>query len=305
MKNKHLLSVADLTTDQVAELLELSGRVKQEPEKYRKQLKGKSLALLFQKPSTRTRVSFQVGMHQLGGLAVVLGQNELQIGRGETIADTARVLSRYVDAIMARVFSQSILDELAAHGSVPVINGLSDLLHPCQALTDFFTIQENFGSLKGIRVAYVGDGNNVAHSLANTAAKVGAYLTIATPEGYAPQPKLIAAAREAGAKTGARITVTTDPVAAVKGVQVVYTDTWASMGQEAEHKARLAVFTGFQVNGELFAKADSDAIFLHCLPAHRGEEVTDDVADHSRSRIFDQAENRLHTQKAILLRILG
>jgi ornithine carbamoyltransferase len=262
--------------------------------------------MIFQKPSTRTRVSFQVGIQQLGGVGLSLGQNELQLGRGETIEDTARVLSRYVNGIMARVFSHENVVKLAACATVPVINGLSDLLHPCQAIADYFTMQERFGALKGLRVVYVGDGNNVAHSLANGAAKLGVDLVICTPGGkYAPDEQVIAQARKAARATGAKISLIQDPAKAVRRGKVVYTDVWTSMGQEEEAKLRRKELAAYQVNAALFAKAADDAIFMHCLPAHRGEEVTDEVADHARSVIFDQAENRMHTQKAIMALLMG
>jgi ornithine carbamoyltransferase len=305
MQARHLISIHDLTVDDLARILDLSFEVKARPERYRAALLGKTMALVFQKPSTRTRVSFQVGIHQLGGTALSLGQNELQLGRGETVADTARVLSRYVDGIMARVFSNDDVVTLARYSSVPVINGLSDLLHPCQAICDFFTVKEKLGEVKGIKVAYVGDGNNVAHSLAYCAAKLGGHLVIACPEGYRPDPQVIAQARLDGEETGAAIEVVTDPEEAVRGAAVVYADVWTSMGQEAEARKRRMDLAAYQVNARLFGLARPDAIFMHCLPAHRGEEVTDEVADHPRSVIFDQAENRLHTQKAVMLLLMG
>ena len=302
---KNLVGLDSLSRDEVAGLLALAHEVKRKRERYRGALAGKILAMIFQKPSTRTRVSFQAAMMQCGGHAQVLGQHELQLGRGESVADTARVLGRYVDAIMARVFAHSDVVTLAEHAGVPVINGLSDLLHPCQALADYQTLQEHFGQLEGLPLTYVGDGNNVAHSLAHGAAKLGVALTIAVPEGYEPDAAVIAAAQAAGRETGATIAVVHDPAAAVRGAKAVYTDVWTSMGQEAEEATRHKELMPFQVNAELFALADSDAIFLHCLPAHRGDEVTDEVADHQRSLIFDQAENRLHAQKALLIELLS
>jgi ornithine carbamoyltransferase len=306
MKATHLVSIHDLTLDDFSEIIHLTRAVKAHRERYRSALAGKTLAMVFQKPSTRTRVSFQVGIHELGGMGMSLGQNELQLGRGETVADTARVLARYVDGIMARVFSHGDILTLAKHSTVPVINGLSDLLHPCQAICDFFTVLERFGKdVKGLRVAYLGDGNNVAHSLAYGAAKLGVELVIATPGGkYAPNEKVIAEARGDAGATGARIELSTDPEKAVRGAKVVYTDVWTSMGQEEETKQRRKDLAPFQVNAALFEKADRDAIFMHCLPAHRGEEVTDEVADHERSVIFDQAENRLHSQKAVMILLM-
>jgi len=311
MKNRalstnHLVSIQDLTVDDVALILDLSRAMKAHPGRYRGALSRKTLAMIFQKPSTRTRISFQVGIHQLGGMGMSLGFNELQLGRGETVADTARVLSRYVDGVMARVYAHGDIIGLAASSSVPVINGLSDLLHPCQAICDWFTVLERFGTFEGVKVTYVGDGNNVVHSLANAAAKLGGHLVIATPGGsYRPNDELVARAREDGKQTGARIELSEDPTEAVSGARVVYTDVWTSMGQEEQAKQRRQDLAPFQVNAALFAKAAPDAIFMHCLPAHRGEEVTDEVADHQRSVIFDQAENRLHTQKAVMALLMG
>lgn len=298
---KHLVGIDALSNEEMREILALTAKMKADPRAYRTRLAGKSLAMLFQKPSTRTRMSFQVGIFQLGGQALVMGQNDLQLGRGETLADTAKVMSRYVHGLMARVFGHDDVVELAKHATIPVINGLSDMLHPCQGLTDYFSMQECFGDLSGLRVAYLGDGNNVAHSLAHGAARLGVHLVIGTPGGrYSPSEDVIAAAREHGKSTGATIDVVTDASEAVKGARVVYTDVWTSMGQEAENAQRLQDLRDFQVDGALFGKAEADAIFMHCLPAHRGEEVADDVADHKRSIIFDQAENRLHTQKALM-----
>jgi ornithine carbamoyltransferase len=301
MNAKHLVSIHDLSIEDLQEILGLSTAMKRWPQRYRAALAGKTLAMIFQKPSTRTRVSFQVGIQQLGGVGLSLGQNELQLGRGETIEDTACVLSRYVDGIMARVFSHDDVIKLANHATVPVINGLSDLLHPCQAIADYFTMRERFGDLHGLRVVYVGDGNNVAHSLAYGAAKLGVQLVICTPgDTYAPNEEVIAIARKDAKATGAKISVTQDARKAVRGAKVVYTDVWTSMGQEEEAKQRRNDLAAYQVNAELFARAAEDAIFMHCLPAHRGEEVTNEVADHPRSVIFDQAENRMHTQKAVM-----
>jgi ornithine carbamoyltransferase len=305
MKLKHLTGLDELTGDDVTRLLDLAAVVKRQRDRFRGALAGKILAMIFQKPSTRTRVSFQSAMMQTGGHAQVLGQNELQLGRGETIADTARVLSRYVDGIMARVFSHNDILALAENSSVPVINGLSDATHPCQALADYQTMIEHFGEIRGLPVTYIGDGNNVAHSLAYGAAHLGVKLTIAVPQGYEPDPEVITKSRKMAEQTGASIEVVHDPAAGVSGAKVLYTDVWTSMGQEAETQKRLKDLADFQVNGDLFAKADTDAVFLHCLPAHRGEEVTDEVCDHDRSLIFDQAENRLHAQKAVLIDLLA
>jgi ornithine carbamoyltransferase len=262
---------------------------------------GKTLAMVFQKPSNRTRVSFEVGMYQLGGHALSLSPQEIQMGQRETPSDTGRVLARYIDAIMARVFSHEEVEELARAAEVPVINGLSDLHHPCQALADLLTIREELGALESVKVAYFGDGNNVAHSLALGCALTGAQLTIAHPEDHAPDPGVV----ELTAKLGAAPTLTEDPLEGAAGARVVYTDVWASMGQEAETEERKEKFAPYQVNEELMSHAVPDAIFLHCLPAHRGEEVTAEVIDGPKSRVFDQAENRLHAQKALLYLLLA
>ena len=262
---------------------------------------GKTLAMVFQKPSNRTRVSFEVGMYHLGGHALPLSPQELQIGKRETPSDTGRVLARYIDAIMVRTFDHEELEELAATADVPVINGLSDSHHPCQALADLLTIREELGELEGLKLTYVGDGNNVAHSLALGCALTGAQLTIAHPEGHGPDPRVV----ELATKLGDAPTITEDPQEGVAGARVVYTDVWASMGQEAEAEERKKKFMPYQVNGELMSRAAPGAIFLHCLPAHRGEEVTAGVIDGPQSRVFDQAENRLHAQKALLYLLLG
>jgi len=302
MNQKHLLSIHDLTLGEVNEIFDLTRDLKErlrrkEPHRW---LEGKTLAMLFEKPSTRTRVSFEVGMAQLGGHAVVLNATDTQLGRGETIPDTARVLSRYVDGIMARTFAHDTVLELARHGSVPVINGLTDLLHPCQVLADLFTVAERFPRLDEMVMTYVGDGNNMAHSYMYGAAKVGAELRIASPEGFKPDAEVQANAEEDARASGGSIAILDDPEEAVAGAHVVCTDTWASMGQEAEHEARKKVFAPYQVNAALMKKARPEAIVLHCLPAHRGDEITDDVMDGPQSAIFDEAENRLHVQKAIL-----
>jgi ornithine carbamoyltransferase len=269
-------------------------------------LAGKTLAMLFQKPSLRTRVSFEVGMLQLGGRALYLSPNEVQMGERESIADVARVLSRYVDVIMARVFRHADIAELAECASVPVINGLSELSHPCQALADFLTILEKKGSLEGLTLAFIGDGdNNVAHSLLLAAAKLGVNFHVASPPGYLPGENYLALAQASAEASGSRVRVFGDPAEAVAGADVIYTDVWTSMGQEAESQRRLAAFRGFQVNAELVAQAKDDAVVMHDLPAHRGEEITGDVIDGPQSVVFDQAENRLHAQKAVLYLVLG
>jgi len=261
--------------------------------------------MIFQKPSLRTRISFEMGMLQLGGQALYLSPNEIQLGVRESVPDVARVLSRYVDGIMARVFAHRHIEELAAHATVPVINGLSDYSHPCQALADLFTIHERRGELAGLKLAYVGDGNNVAHSLLFAATKVGMDIALATPRGYEPDAGVVEKARRFAAGSGSRVTLTDDPTAAVQGADIIYTDVWTSMGQEAERERRLAVFPPYQVNAALIAQAKPDVLVMHCLPAHRGEEITDEVIDGPHSIVFDQAENRLHAQKAILALLMG
>jgi ornithine carbamoyltransferase len=306
MKQKHLLSLRDYSRADIEEIFDLAARVKRDPGGYSSALAGKALAMIFQKPSTRTRVSFEVGMFQLGGTALYLGANDIQLHRGETIADTAKVLSRYVDAIMARVFSHQDVIDLARHGSVPVINGLSDLLHPCQALADYFTLRERRGGLEGLKIAYVGDGNNVCHELMIGAMKLGMAMSVATPAGYEPNQLIVKSVAREAQKSGTPVPeIVGDPMEAVAGADVVYTDVWASMGQEAEAESRAQAFTGFMVSPEMMAAASRDAVFMHCLPAHRGEEVAAEVIDGPHSVVFDEAENRLHTQKALLLLLMG
>ena len=304
---KHFLTLADLTPDQVWHLLDLAHRLKEE---WRAggnapRLRGKVLGMIFQKPSLRTRVSFDVAMLQLGGHALYLSPNEIQLGVRESIADVARVTSRYVNGIMARVFAHAHVEELAQYATVPVINGLSDYAHPCQILADLFTIHEKRGRLEGLKLAYVGDGNNVCHSLLFGAALTGMHIAVATPPGYEPSPEAVRRAREIAAETGSEIALTRDPHAAVAEADVIYTDVWASMGQEAERERRLKVFPPYQVNAQLVARARPDVMVMHCLPAHRGEEITDEVIDGPHSIVFDQAENRLHAQKAILVELMG
>ena len=294
----------DWKPEEIAALLDLAERVKTDPGRFRQALAGRTLAMIFEKSSTRTRVSFEAGMFQLGGLAMFLSARDLQLGRGETVADTARVLSRYCDGIMARTYGHATVEELARHASVPVINGLSDLLHPCQALADFLTVRERFGTEKGFPLCYVGDGNNVAHSLLLTGAQLGARVAAVTPPGFEPKPEVLAWAREAAARTGGSILVTHSLEEGLSGARAVYTDVWASMGQEDEASQRSRRFAKYRVTTEVLAMASPDAIFLHCLPAHRGEEVDASVIDSAASAVFDQAENRLHAQKAILERLL-
>ena len=304
MSFKHFLTLKDISPEQWKEIFELSVDVKKNPQKYSQSLSGKTLGMIFQKSSTRTRVSFEVGMFQLGGHALFLSANDIQIGRGETIADTARVLSRMVDILMARVFGHNIVEELAQFGSIPVINGLSDFSHPCQGVADYFTLYERWRDLKGRKIAYIGDGNNVCHSLLFGAASLGMHMTVAAPEGYKPDQGVVDFSTNLAARTGGSITILTDPREAIRDADAVYTDVWASMGQEQEYKERKAIFADYQINGKLFALAKKDALFLHCLPAHRGDEVTDEVIDSPNSVVWDEAENRLHCQKAILLLLL-
>jgi ornithine carbamoyltransferase len=303
-RHKDLISIHDLAAEDVEALFQLAANVKARPHQYRNALAGQTLAMVFEKSSTRTRVSFEVGMYQLGGLATFLSSRDIQIGRGEPISDTARVLSRYVNGIMARTFAHSTVTDLAKYASIPVINGLTDLLHPCQALTDYFTAREKFGHTKGLTLAYVGDGNNMCHSLMYGGPKVGMNVRVATPEGYRPNPDVVAAAQADAAAAGTSVEVVTSPADAVKGAHVVYTDVFASMGQEAEAAVRLKAFAGYQVSPELMRLADTHAVFMHCLPCHRGEEVHADVVDGPASVIFDEAENRLHVQKAIMLMLM-
>ncbi len=306
MKQKHLVSLKDYSREDIEEIFALTQRLKQDPVAHREALRGKSLAMIFQKPSTRTRVSFEVGMFQLGGTALYLGANDIQLHRGESISDTARVLSQYVDGIMARVFAHQDIIDLAKHASVPVINGLSDLLHPCQVLADYFTLREKRGKLDGLKIAWVGDGNNVCHELALGAVKLGMPMSIATPKGYEPNPLVMKAAiRDAQKAKGPAPVLTTDPMEAVAGADVIYTDVWTSMGQEEEKAARLKAFEGFMVTPEMMAAAGPECVFMHCLPAHRGEEVAAEVIDGPQSVVFQEAGNRLHTQKAVLLLLMG
>ena len=307
LQGRDLLSVYDLSTQEVADILTLAKELKQQVKQGKEHhlLKGKTLGMIFEKSSTRTRVSFEVGMWQLGGQALFLSSRDLQIGRGEPVKDTARVLSRFLDGIMIRTYSHAEVEELAQYASIPVINGLTDLLHPCQALTDIFTAMEYKGDLKGRKMTFIGDGNNMVHSLMHSCAKVGMDFALAAPLGYLPDPAIVAEA-EADAKiNGCKITIGQDPFAAAKDADVLYTDVWSSMGQEAEQAVRQKAFAGFQINSELMAVARPDAIVLHCLPAHRGEEITEDVFEGSQSAVFDQAENRLHVQKAIMALLLA
>ncbi|MBQ1509409.1 MAG: ornithine carbamoyltransferase [Selenomonadaceae bacterium] len=303
LKGKDMISIHDLSVDEVEEILGLAAelKAKQKAGIEHHLLRGKTLGMIFEKSSTRTRVSFETGMYQLGGQALFLSNRDLQLGRGEPIKDTARVLSRYLDGIMIRTYGHDRVMELAEYASVPVINALTDLLHPCQVLTDLLTIREHKGkNLKGLKMAYVGDGNNMTNSYMYGCAKAGMTFVAATPKDYAPDAEVTKNAMEDAKLTGASITLVTDPVEAVKGADIVVTDTWASMGQEAEHEERKKIFAPYQVNKELLANADKRVIVMHCLPAYRGEEITEDVLEANADVIFDEAENRLHTQKAIM-----
>jgi ornithine carbamoyltransferase len=305
MKRGDLISLRDLAVEEILEILDLAARIKASPRDYSDVLRAKTLAMIFEKPSLRTRVSFEAGMTQLGGHAINLGPSDISMGKRESVPDVARTLSGMADGIMARTFSHQAIIDLARHASVPVINGLSDHLHPCQALADFLTIRESCGRIAGIRLAYIGDGNNVAHSLMHAASRLSAHIRLASPAGYEPDQEVVRAASRDAERAGGSVEAGRDVRAAVRGAHVIYTDTWASMGQEAEHDERVKLFRPFQVNAELMTLAERGAIFMHCLPAHRGEEVTDDVVDSPASVVFAQAANRLHAQKAVLLRLIG
>ncbi|SHK94514.1 ornithine carbamoyltransferase [Selenomonas ruminantium] len=308
LKGRDMLSIHELSVDEVQEILTLAHelKAKQKAGIEHHLLKGKTLGMIFEKSSTRTRVSFEVGMYQLGGQALFLSNRDLQLGRGEPIKDTARVLSRYLDGIMIRTYGHDRVEELAKYADIPVINALTDLLHPCQVLTDLLTIQEHKGkNLKGLKMAYVGDGNNMTNSYMYGCAKAGMTFVAATPENYKPDATVTKLAKEDAKLTGASIELVTDPVEAVKGADIVVTDTWASMGQEEEHDERKKIFAPYQVNKELLAHADKRAIVMHCLPAYRGEEITEEVLEANAHVIFDEAENRLHTQKAIMALTMG
>ncbi|MGH7198929.1 MAG: ornithine carbamoyltransferase [Candidatus Omnitrophota bacterium] len=301
---KDFLSLKEVEGSDLEMLFKLTDRMKRAPDAFLGKLKGKSLALLFQKPSIRTRVSFQVGMSQLGGDAVYMDPQELPLGERESIKDVARVLSRYCDVVVARTYQHSDVEEFARYASVPVINGLSDSYHPCQTLADLYTVREKFKGLSKINIAYIGDGNNVLNSLLYGAAKTGANLAIATPRGYEPSEEIQKDIKLITKDTGSKITLSNNPFTALKNAHAVYTDVWVSMGQEKQKEQRLRDFQPFQVNTAILSKAPKDSVVMHCLPAHRGEEITDDVMESPRSVIFDQAENRLHTQKALLYILL-
>ena len=304
---KHLLTLQDWSEDEIYQCLSLAVKLKamQKAGQAQKCLTGKTLAMIFAKSSTRTRVSFEVGATQLGGSALFLSTSDIQLGRGEPISDTAKVLSRMVDGIMIRTFKQSDLEALAQHGSIPIINGLTDEFHPCQVLADLLTIYEKKGTLKGLKLAFVGDGNNMAHSLMIGCSKLGIDVAVASPDGYKPDPTYTAWAVANADVHGSKVTVCTDPLEACKDADVLYTDVWASMGQEGEAEQRKKAFEGYQINDKCLSVAKKDCIFLHCLPAHRGEEVTADVIDGEHSVVFDEAENRLHAQKAVMSLLMG
>ncbi|OGW60596.1 MAG: ornithine carbamoyltransferase [Nitrospirae bacterium RBG_16_64_22] len=306
-----LLSLGETAPADISRILTLAAALKRDMKRRRTSrplagpLAGKTLVMIFEKSSTRTRLSFEVGMYQLGGQAIFLSPRDIQLGRGETIEDTARVLSRYAHAIMIRTFAHETVESAARAADVPVINGLSDKHHPCQVLADLMTLKAKKGRLKGLMLAYVGDGNNMAHSLLEGCAKTGVSIAVATPKGYEPDEAVVAGARKAARGTGASVLLTCDPALAVRGAHAVYTDVWTSMGQEDEAARRRRAFAGYQVNAALLASARPDAVVMHCLPAHRGEEITADVLDGPRSVVLDQAENRLHAQKAVLLLLMG
>lgn len=306
-KPRSLITDKDFTKQEILTIFDRAKKVKAEVKsgKLVPYLAGKTLGMIFEKSSTRTRVSFEVGMYQLGGTALFLSSKDIQLGRGENIEDTARVLSRYLDIIMARTFEHSKVEDLAKHGNIPIINGLTDLLHPCQALTDYYTAYEKGKKLEGLNFVYLGDGNNMAHSLMLTGAILGSNVVICSPKGMAPDSNVVKDAKELASKSGGSVNIIEDPREACKNADVIYTDVWASMGQESDFNAKEKVLRPYQVNKDLFSLAKKDAFFMHCLPAHRGEEVTADVIDGPNSVIFDEAENRLHVQKSIILFLMG
>lgn len=304
LRGRDLISVDDLSPDEILMLFRLAADIKANPKKYRKSLEGKIMALIFEKPSLRTRTTFDVGIKQLGGDSVYLSPAEINLGKRESVYDVAKNLERMVQGIMVRTFGHDVCVGLAHHASIPVINGLTDFEHPCQALADFFTLREYHKTLHKSKLSYIGDGNNVAHSLMLTAAKLGGTFYIASPAQYQPHPDVVRRASELARENGGSIVVTEDAMEAADGADMIYTDAWASMGQEGEAEARRAIFKPYQVNGELFSRAKKDALFMHCLPAHRGEEVTDEIIDSPNSVVFPEAENRLHVQKALMLELL-
>jgi len=305
MTSRDLISICDLSPVEVESVLDLTALLKERPADFRGALAGKQIVLFFEKPSLRTRLTFEAGIHSLGGVSFFVDQKHERLGVRESLSDVAHNLERWVDGIVLRTFAHETVVKMAEYAAIPVINALSDVEHPCQALADFFTLRERFGDLKKVKLAYVGDGNNVAHSLMLAAASTGSHIAVATPKGYEPDAKVTAQAKKIAAKTGAKIETMTDPVAAAKGANAVYTDVWASMGQEEEAAERKKIFAPYQVNEKLFAHTADGAVFMHCLPAHRGDEVTAQVIDSAVSVVFDEAENRLHVQKAIMLLLLG
>ncbi len=302
---KDLLSIKDLSNSDIEFILDLSKKYKYSQKTSYTPLQGKTLAMIFKKPSTRTRVSFEVGMGQLGGQSIFLNTNDIQMGRGESIADTARILTGYVDGILIRTFAQSEVEQLAEYAGIPVINALTDKVHPCQILADLFTIKDKLGTLKGVKIAYIGDGNNIANSWLLAAGKTGLKLTLAVPYGYEPDSLYLEAAEKQAVENGGYIKVSHDLYEAVCDVDIVYTDVWTSMGQEAEQKKRLADFAGYEITRELIKTASPEVLIMHCLPVHRGEEISAEVIDGKRSIVFEQAANRLHANKAILMLLLG
>lgn len=301
---KDLLSIGDLTKNDILDILDLTKKVKAGKAKYANALKGSSIGLIFQKPSNRTRVSFEIGMVQLGGYAIYLGPNEIDMGGRESVKDIACVLSRYLSGIVARTYVHKDIKELAKYATVPVINGLSDFAHPCQALSDMFTIREHFGSLKNLTLAYIGDGNNVLNSMMSAAAKVGLNIKVATPKGYEPTKEVVYLAKLFSKDSGSTVQLSHSPEAVALGADVLYTDVWVSMGHEDETKKRMKAFKAFQINDNILKLAKKECIVMHCLPAHRGQEITDSVIDSENSVVYDQAENRMHVEKAILLKLL-
>lgn len=302
---KDFISIHDLTLYEFSMLLDMTQEMKNHPLRFKKKLKNKILAMIFQKPSLRTRMTFELGIMQLGGKAIYLSPSDIQIGTRESVKDIGKNLELWVDGIMIRTFAHQDVLDLAQSASIPVINGLTDLLHPCQAMADFFTLREKKGDLGSLKLAYIGDGNNVCHSLLFAAAKAGTKVSVATPPGYAPKAEIVKQAQEDGRETGFSLELGNDSGQAALDADVIYTDVWTSMGQEQEREKRAKIFAPYQVNKDLMARAKKDSVFMHCLPAHRGEEVTDDVLDSSHSIVFDQAENRLHIQKVIMLLLMG
>jgi ornithine carbamoyltransferase len=302
---KDFLSIHDLTLYEFNQIMDLAQDIKEHPERFQKKLKKRVLAMIFEKPSLRTRMTFEVGMLHLGGEAVYLGPSDIQLGTRENVLDVGKNLERWVDGIMIRTFAHQIVLELAQGSNIPVINGLTDLLHPCQALADFLTLKEKKGSFADLKLTYIGDGNNVCHSLLFAAAKAGIHMAVTTPVGYEPKKEILKQAEEDGKETGASFSLTNDPQEAIQGADAIYTDVWTSMGQEIENEERTKIFGPYQVNKSIMGAGKPGVIFMHCLPAHRGEEVTDEVIDSPSSAVFDQAENRLHVQKVIMLLLMG